>query len=99
MRRFRRKQSCCLLRKNKKNTVVKLCRHLTSFPLRTGVKLCKNVDSTSMMKSREYDEAKKKRWSIKEKQELHLFRSRSLACPGHSVFESVFGFGREISQF
>ena len=46
--------------KHRKNIVAKLCRHLVSCPLRTRVKFCTKVDCTSMMKSREYDDTKKK---------------------------------------
>ena len=62
-----------LLRKNRQNTVARLGLHLVSCPWRTGVKICKTVDRTPMMKSRAYDETKKKWGSNKEKQKLHLF--------------------------
>ena len=53
------KKSGALLWKNRKNTAAKLGRHLVICPWRTGMNLCKKVEGTSMMKSREYDETKK----------------------------------------
>ena len=78
---MRRKKSRGPLRKNRKNTVAKLGLPLVMCPLQTGVKLCEIVDCTSMMKSRENYGSKKKRWSIKEKHKLPLFRSKQLRVP------------------
>ena len=81
------KQSGCLSRKNRKNTVLKLGRQHISCPWRTRVKHCKKVEHMSMMKSiicqwwrRSYvnDEDGKKQWSIKEKQKLYLFQSSNI---------------------
>ena len=73
------KKSGRLLRKNKKNTMAKLGRHLVSCPLLIGVKLCEKADCTSIIKFNDSDGVKRIRWdetkrrSFKEKQKLYLF--------------------------
>ena len=79
--------------KYRKNTMANLGWHLVSCLWRTGLKPCKKVDRSSMMKSRlkrkRWDE--KKRWSIKQKQKLPLLWSSELRVA--LGFEFVFGFG------
>ena len=47
---------------------------------RTGVKLCKKVDRTSMLKSREYDETKQMLLSIEENQKEYGGKARWALC-------------------
>ena len=45
------------------------------------MKLCKKVDCISMMKSREYDETKKKRLSIKELEKQKEYDGKARLAP------------------
>ena len=71
-----------------KACVAKHCWHLVSCPWRTGVKPYKKVYRVSMMKS-ENTMRRKKQWSVKQKQKLHLFPSSKLRVP--MAFEYYFG--------
>ena len=68
------------MEQHRKNTMAKHGLHLVSCPWLTRVKLCKQVDRTSMMKSREYDETKQMRRSIEEKQKEYGGKARSAPC-------------------
>ena len=64
---------------NRKITVAKFGLQLVSCLWRTGVKLCKKVDRTSMMKSSEYDETKKSSGLLRKDRSCIYFEAASVA--------------------
>ena len=73
-----------LILQHRKNTLAKLGRHLVSCSLRIGVKLCVKVDRTSIMKSREYNDTKKRGGLLRKNRSCTYFKatlSKQLRVP------------------